>query len=64
MFLTIFVKKLFQVKVGIKLGKVKKFVIGWCIPHRVVDDNAKGPASNRVKGTYLYLNVFSIIPKI
>ena len=22
-------------KVGIKLGKVKKFGIGWCIPHRV-----------------------------
>ena len=29
-------------KVGIKLGKVKKFGIGWCIPHRVVADNAKG----------------------
>ena len=27
-------------KVGIKLGKVKKFGIGWCIPHRVVADNA------------------------
>ena len=27
-------------KVGIKLVKVKKFGIGWCIPHRVVDDNA------------------------
>ena len=42
-------------KVGIKLGKVKKFGIGWCIPHRVVADNAKGgfvrtpPASYRVK---------------
>ena len=41
-------------KVGIKLGKVKKFGIGWCIPHRVVADNAKGgfvrppPAWNRV----------------
>jgi hypothetical protein len=23
-------------KVGIKFGKVKKFGIGWCIPHRVV----------------------------
>ena len=29
-------------KVGIKLVKVKKFVIGWCIPHRGVADNAKG----------------------
>ena len=25
-------------KVGIKFGKVKKFGIGWCIPHRVVAD--------------------------
>ena len=38
-------KLLYQMKVGIKLGKVKKFGIGWCIPHRVVADNA----SNRVK---------------
>ena len=29
-------------KVGTKLGKVKKFGIGWCIPHRVVADNAHG----------------------
>ena len=37
-------------KVGIKLGKVKKFRIGWCIPHRVVADNT---ASNRVnQGTF------------
>ena len=39
-------------KVGIKLGKGKKFGIGWCIPHRVVADNAEGvratPASYRV----------------
>ena len=35
-------KLLYQMKVGIKLGKVKKFGIGWCIPHRVVADNAKG----------------------
>ena len=47
-------------KVGIKLGKVKKFGIGWCIPHRVVADNAEGwfvrtPfVSNRVKVTQLY----------
>ena len=24
------------------IGKVKKFGIGWCIPHRMVADNAKG----------------------
>ena len=29
-------------KVGIKLEKVKKFGIGWCIPHRMAADNAKG----------------------
>ena len=29
-------------KVGIKLVKVKKFGIGWCIPHRVVAENAEG----------------------
>ena len=29
-------------KVGIKLGKVKKFGIGWCIPHRMAADNAEG----------------------
>ena len=33
-------------KVGIKLGKVKKFGIGWCIPHRVVADNAKARAQS------------------
>ena len=44
-------------KVGIKLGKVKKFGIGWCIPHRMAADNAEGgsgqtpplPGFNRVK---------------
>ena len=35
-------KLLYQMKVGIKLGKVKKFGIGWCIPHRMAADNAKG----------------------
>ena len=36
-------KKIFyQMKVGIKLEKVKKFGIGWCIPHRMAADNAKG----------------------
>ena len=29
-------------KVGIKLGKVKKFGIGWCIHYRMAADNAKG----------------------
>ena len=29
-------------KVGIKLGKVKKIGIGWCIPLRVVADNTEG----------------------
>ena len=29
-------------KVGIKIGKVKKFGIGWCILHRMAADNAKG----------------------
>ena len=29
-------------KVRIKLGKVKKFGIGWCNPHRVMADNAGG----------------------
>ena len=35
-------KLLYQMKVGIKLGKVKKFGIGWCIPHRVVAEDDKG----------------------
>ena len=35
-------KLLYQMKVGIKLGKVKKFGIGWCIPHRMAADNAEG----------------------
>ena len=29
-------------KVGIKLGKVKKFAIMWCIPQKMATDNAKG----------------------
>ena len=47
-------------KVGIKLVKVKKFGIGWSIPHRVVADNSEGgfvrlppPSSNRVKGNHV-----------
>ena len=35
-------KSLYQMKVGIKIGKVKKFGIGWCILHRMAADNAKG----------------------
>ena len=33
---------LYQMKVGIKFGKVKKFGIRWCILHRMAADNAKG----------------------
>ena len=43
-------------KVGMFIGKVKKFGIGWCIPHRMAADNAEGgsgltppPALYRVK---------------
>ena len=52
-------------KVGIKLVKVKKFGIGWCIPHRVVADNAKGgfvrtpPRWDRVKQQVEDLNSVS-----
>ena len=48
-------KSLYQMKVGIKFGKVKKFGIGWCILHRMAADNAKGgsvrtpPIWDRVK---------------
>ena len=35
-------KLFYQMKVGIKLGKVKKFGIGWCIPHKMATDNAEG----------------------
>jgi hypothetical protein len=38
-------------KVEIKLGKVKKFGIGWCNPHRMAADNAEGGSVRyRVKG--------------
>ena len=36
-------------KVGMLIGKVKKFEIGWCIPHRMAADNAEGGS-----GLYLY----------
>ena len=29
-------------KVGMFIGKVKKYGIGWCIPHRMAADNAEG----------------------
>ena len=35
-------KLLYQIKVGMFIGKVKKFGISWCIPHRMAADNAKG----------------------
>ena len=42
-------------KVGIKLGKVKKFGIGWCIPHRMAADKAP-PAWNRVNTREFMVN--------
>jgi hypothetical protein len=39
-------------KIGMSIGKVKKFGIGWCVPHRVAADNAEGgsgPGWSRVK---------------
>ena len=35
-------KWLYQMKVGMFIGKVKKFGIGWCIPHRMAADNSEG----------------------
>ena len=32
----------YQMKVGMFIGKVKKYGIGWCIPHRMAADNAEG----------------------
>ena len=29
-------------KVGMQLGKVKKFAIGWCIPNRMAANNVEG----------------------
>ena len=31
-------------KVGMFIGKVKKFGISWCINHRIAADNARGGA--------------------
>ncbi len=46
-------------KVGIKLGKVKKFGIGWCIHQRMAADNAIGLKArmanqNRIKVKVTY----------
>ena len=61
-------------KVGIKLGKVKKFGIGWCIPHRMAADNAEGgsvrtppPTWYRVKQkenkiTPIFFTMFNVKP--
>ena len=40
-------KILYQMKVGMYLGKVKKFGLGWCIHHRLATDNAKGQSGTR-----------------
>ena len=52
-------KLLYQMKVGMYIGKVKKFGIDWCIPHRMTADIAKGggsgQTSNRVKGQKRHL---------
>ena len=34
-------------EVGMELGKVKKFGIGWCIPHRMAADDATWGGSVR-----------------
>jgi hypothetical protein len=52
-------------KVGMYLGKVKKFGIGWCIPHRMAADNTEGgsgqtPASNRVKQACWFIRDFRV----
>ena len=45
-------------KVEMFLGKVKKFGIGWCIPHRMAADNAKGGTDPPPNGIGLNLKVF------
>ena len=39
-------KWLYQMKVGMFIGKVKEFGISWCIPHRMAADNAKGGSAH------------------
>ena len=52
-------------KVGMFIGKVKKFGISWCIPHRMAADNAKGgsgpPAPYRVKSHMASYNSMPLI---
>ena len=45
-------------KVGMFIGKDKKFGIGWYIPHRMAADNAKGGSGQTMKltGLNLFLN--------
>ena len=50
-------------KVGIKLGKVKKFGIGWCIPHRMAADNAKG-GSVRTPPTWYRVKIICLFRAI
>ena len=38
-------------KVGMLIGKVKKFGIGWCIPHRMAADNAEGGVGLNIKSS-------------
>ena len=45
-------------KVGIKLGKVKKFEIGWCISHRVVADNIIKTKNANICEKIIFLTIF------
>ena len=47
-------------KVGIKLGKVKKFGIGWCIHHRMAADNAEGGSGQPPPPGELGLNIENV----
>ena len=47
-------------KVRIKLGKVKKFGIGWCIPHKMAADRVKhDKVHTKLKQSQLLLTFFS-----
>ena len=39
-------------KVGMFIGKVKKYGIGWCIPHRMAADNAEGGSGQTPPALY------------
>ena len=47
-------------KVGMFIGKVKKFGIGWCIPHRMAADNAKGGSGQTPPPHLIGLNTVRI----